>query len=75
VAVEYVGNEDVYDLTVEGEHEFFANGIVVHNCMSAMRYVYQFRWPWRLGRIENKGVSDQAIYELGDEKIGIPDVF
>lgn len=23
---------DVYDLTVEGEHEFFANGILVHNC-------------------------------------------
>ena len=22
----------VYDLTVEGEHEFFANGILVHNC-------------------------------------------
>lgn len=27
------GNSDrVYDLTVEGEHEFFANGILVHNC-------------------------------------------
>lgn len=23
---------DVYDLTVEDEHEFFANGILVHNC-------------------------------------------
>lgn len=22
----------VYDLTIEGEHEFFANGILVHNC-------------------------------------------
>lgn len=22
----------VYDITVDGEHEFFANGIVVHNC-------------------------------------------
>lgn len=22
----------VYDITVEGEHEFFANGILVHNC-------------------------------------------
>jgi hypothetical protein len=22
----------VYDLEVEGEHEFFANGILVHNC-------------------------------------------
>jgi hypothetical protein len=24
--------QPVYDLTVEGEHEFFANGILVHNC-------------------------------------------
>lgn len=23
----------VYDLTVEGEHEFFANGVLVHNCL------------------------------------------
>ena len=31
-------NEDVYDLTVEDAHTFFANGILVHNCMDAMRY-------------------------------------
>jgi hypothetical protein len=24
--------QPTYDLTVEGEHEFFANGILVHNC-------------------------------------------
>lgn len=28
------GRSDVYDLTVEGEHEFFANGVLVHNCSS-----------------------------------------
>ena len=28
----------MYDLTVEGEHEFFANGILVHNCIDALRY-------------------------------------
>lgn len=28
----------VYDIEVEGEHEFFANGILVHNCMDAARY-------------------------------------
>jgi hypothetical protein len=26
----------VYDLTVEGEHEFFANGHLVHNCIWAL---------------------------------------
>lgn len=25
-------SSDVYDLTVDGEHEFFAGGILVHNC-------------------------------------------
>ena len=31
-------NEEVFDLTVEGEHEYFANGVLVHNCMDAVRY-------------------------------------
>lgn len=31
--------EKVYDLTVEGEHEYFANNILVHNCLDATRYV------------------------------------
>lgn len=26
------GAAPVYDLTIEGEHEFFANGVLVHNC-------------------------------------------
>lgn len=33
----------VYDLTVEDCHEFFANGILVHNCMDACRYVMSSR--------------------------------
>ena len=28
----------VYDLTVEDAHEFFAEGVLVHNCMSNFRY-------------------------------------
>lgn len=31
-SIEYVGNEDVYDATVENVHEFDANGLRVHNC-------------------------------------------
>jgi hypothetical protein len=26
------GTADVYDLTVEGEHEFYASGVLIHNC-------------------------------------------
>jgi len=28
----------VYDLSVDGQHEYFANGVLVHNCIDAMRY-------------------------------------
>jgi phage terminase large subunit len=31
--------EDVYDITVEGCHEFYANDVLVHNSMDALRYV------------------------------------
>ena len=28
----------VYDLAIDGQHEFFANGILIHNCLDAARY-------------------------------------
>lgn len=31
----------VYDLSVEGEHEFFASGVLVHNCSGLMYYCYK----------------------------------
>jgi len=31
-------SERVYDLMVENNHEYFANGILVHNCIDAIRY-------------------------------------
>tara|TARA_R100000544_G_scaffold37136_1_gene27315 strand:- start:88 stop:1521 length:1434 start_codon:yes stop_codon:yes gene_type:complete len=35
------GNQRVYDLMVEDCHEYYANGILVHNCIDAMRYLAQ----------------------------------
>lgn len=29
---------DVYDLSIEDQHEFFANSILVHNCLDGVRY-------------------------------------
>jgi hypothetical protein len=34
----------VYDLTVEGEHCYYANGILVHNCTQAIRYLKDAGW-------------------------------
>jgi hypothetical protein len=30
--------EPVYNIMVEGQHEYFANGVLVSNCMDAIRY-------------------------------------
>lgn len=38
---------EVYDLTIEDEHEYFANGVLVHNCIDAARY-------WVLGELLGK---------------------
>ncbi len=39
IFAEDAGREQVYDLEVSGQHEYFANGLLVHNCIDAIRYV------------------------------------
>lgn len=43
--VEEGRNERVYDLTVSNSHEYFANGILVHNCLDAVRYAMESLRP------------------------------
>ena len=31
-SIEYVGEEEVFDITVEDSHNFIANGLITHNC-------------------------------------------
>lgn len=38
VVVTQYKERQVYDIEVERKHEFFANGILVHNCIDASRY-------------------------------------
>jgi hypothetical protein len=33
--------DEVYDLTVEDTHDFFANGVLVSNCIDALRYAVE----------------------------------
>ena len=35
---------EVYDLMVEDCHEYFANGILVHNCIDGIRYFFVGKW-------------------------------
>jgi predicted phage terminase large subunit-like protein len=54
--VERLPNSLTYNLTVEGEHEFIANGIVVHNCDELAAWDYldsawdQINFSVRLGK-------------------------
>jgi len=38
IKIEISSNEDVYDITVPGNNNFFANGIAVHNCVEINLY-------------------------------------
>ena len=44
VAPKNLGKKKVYDLTVEDAHEYFAEGILVHNCLDALRYALATHW-------------------------------
>lgn len=37
VSIEVLGEEQVYDIEVEGDHNFVANNIIVHNCTAKMK--------------------------------------
>lgn len=38
-SIEFIGNEDVYNMEVEKYHNFSVNGgLIVHNCMDDFRY-------------------------------------
>ena len=39
IFAEDAGKEQVFDLEVAQQHEYFANGLLVHNCIDAIRYV------------------------------------
>jgi DNA polymerase III subunit alpha len=44
--IEPAGVEDTYDLTVEGDHNFVANGLVVHNSHSAAYALVAYQCAW-----------------------------
>ena len=38
-SIKYVGEQDVYNMEVEGHHNFSVNGgLIIHNCCDAARY-------------------------------------
>lgn len=62
--------EPVYNLTVAGDHEYFANGVLVSNC-DALRYACLAIDRWFDGEAE----KDKPAYEEGTigEALGLND--
>lgn len=54
---------EVFDLEIEGEHEFFANGVLVHNCdPSALVAVYKYNGGYIVDEeLYLKGMSNKAL--------------
>ena len=38
VVVQEIGEREVFDIMVKDKHEYTANGLLVHNCIDALRY-------------------------------------
>lgn len=58
----------VYDLTVQDEHEFFANGVLVHNCMDNDRYITIMEYRSDV-RHAPKVPGDQKRQETMEERL------
>lgn len=55
----------VYDLTIEGDHEFFAYGVLVHNCIDALSMINQ------MAVTTYRGEEEEEEYEPIDIISGI----
>jgi hypothetical protein len=53
--------ENVYNLTVEDNHEYFANNILVHNCDAAQILVQMFQNPPSRKKVEMVTEADEGI--------------
>lgn len=57
---------DVYNLTVDEVHEYFANGFLVHNCIDAIGYGCMSR-PWKPTAPQKQGKRDGWKFDYNNE--------
>ena len=73
VAIEFAGIEDVWDMAVEGNHNFVAHGIVIHNC-----YGHLEDWCYKHGEdgrrtdevhdfIKGKPMKSETVWRSGSK--------
>lgn len=60
---------DVYNLTVDEVHEYFANGFLVHNCVDDLGYACMSR-PWKPEKPKKRSVRDGWKDDYNNEAQG-----
>ena len=66
VSIEPQGIQDTYDLTVEGDHNFVADGIVVHNSHSAAYALLAYQCAYLKGNYPAEFMAATLTSEMND---------
>ena len=77
VSIELVGEEEVFDLTVPGPHNFVANEIVVHNSLEqdATAVVFLYRDEYYNKNSDKPSVTEVIVAKHRNGPTGVADVF
>ena len=65
-AIRACGVEDTFDLTIERDHNFVANGLVVHNSHSAAYALVAYQCAWLKGNHPAEFMAATLTSEMGD---------
>lgn len=57
-----VYNYPVYDITVQDDHSFIANGLVSHNCMGAPKFKSYAKITYGVSMTAEEAVANRALY-------------
>ena len=73
--VNIAGETDVYNLHVENHHEFFANGVLVSNCLDSLRYAIYTHFKGKLGNSEAEKEVDKIYADVCGVQSDLPGFF
>jgi DNA polymerase-3 subunit alpha len=66
VSIKAVGVEDVYDLEVDGDHNFVADGLIVHNSHSAAYALVAYQCAWLKAHYPAELMAATLTSEMSD---------
>jgi hypothetical protein len=60
--------KQVYDITVEDEHEYFANGILVHNCSDSNDYMFIAMYNSEYINYQRGDIRNKPVYSVQNNR-------